>query len=710
MSKLYSLTEYHNTDILTPYIVREFNLGATMAYGYTGCILRVDLSKNIIALEKYNPTVKRDYIGGMGLGIKILYDELQSGVDPLGPDNVLIFTTSPLTGTLAPGSSRVDVTAKSPLTGIFGSANSGAYWAPELKYAGYDAVVVKGKAKAPVYLWIDDDNVEIRDASHLWGKDIWDASDLIKQEFSNSYPDRIRVLGIGQAGENLIRYACITADYHSTAARSGLGAVMGSKNLKAIAVRGSNRIKVADSRKLEQVVREARAYSQMRWIMTGTGAGRGGRHPGPGAFEYYLKGGFLPGNHYQTTVLPSWLRLCHGAADKAGRLGRQSCHGCSLSCGYAEVTRGKYAGLKLGNIHTWFQMGFGGLCGIDNLPAIWKCDEICNRLGMDIGDASEAIAFAMELYQNGIISEKDTDGLTLNWGDEDVILSLLEKITKREGFGDVLAEGSERAGQKIGRGAERYAVNVKGMSPYPMDPRVPIAPGGSERVLGELISPRGGSNVKTTHTSPWFDQIAAGPLRPKKYQDMSDDEFLQVYLGYIDMPDKVKRQVYGDPPRLDPGSYKSKAPLVVFLENESAATDALGVCMLQVLGPTLLAKLFSACTGLKSSAEDVLEMGERICALRTAFNNREGATRRDFHYPERFYTEPIRDGPAKGAVIDRDVVNKTLDEYYELRGWDKETGIPSRQKLEELGLNHVADDLERLGVRTNAIRKLSQKP
>lgn len=656
-----------------------------MSYGYANRILRIDLSKGNVVKEPLDPALKREYIGGMGIGIKILYDELKPGTEPFSPDNLLIFATGPLNGTLAPRSGRIDITTRSPLTGMLGTASSGGFWGPELKYAGWDALVVKGKAANPVYIWIDNDNVEIKDASHLWGKDTWDSIDLIKKEFPNSYPDRTSILAIGPAGENLVRFALVICDYHHAAGRSGIGAVMGSKNLKAIVVRGDKGIAIAQSEEFEETIRD---YLSRRVIYAMS------RTSLDTLRDRFLYTGDLPGRHYQSGVLPDWETRTTKVAKKYLIPTRHACHTCEQGHYCIEVKTGKYAGLKLTMLHLWHYLGFGALCAVDNLPAIWQCDHLCNRLGMDIGDASNTVAFAMELYQRGIISKETTDGLDLEWGNEDAVISMLYKIARREGFGDTLAEGSARAAQKIGRGAEKYAVHIGGMSPYPIDPR-PAEMGGRSWMLSTLTSPRGGDNVKTAHQSGHYERRLP-PTWPKEL-GMTNDELSKWYVDSIDLPEDTKQQLYGTPPRLDPSSFKGKPSLMLYLDNRCAALSALGICFLRDISIAEGAKLLSLCTGQEMSEADLTKVAERIFALQWAYNIREGITPMDLDWPERFYKEGVASGPAKGAVLSREAISQALDEYCELRGWDKKTRLPTREKLEELDLKDVADELERLG-------------
>lgn len=646
-----------------------------LLYGY-GKILDVDLSTGKIVKRDIDPKFAQEFIGGMGFGCKILYDEVGTDVDPFSPDNIVIFANGPLTGTHAPCSGRTEITTKSPLTGNIGTGNTGGVWGAVLKHAGFDVIVVRGKAKKPVYLWIDDDVTEIREASHLWGKDTRETSDILRQELDPSQPSRISVLAIGPAGENLVRYACPLNDYYHAAARGGAGAVMGVKMLKAIAVRGTGAVKIARPKEFQEAAREAREL-----LMA---ADRAARMPGapPETRKMNLERGCLPAKNFQTGVLPQWLETrgqdvaLKYVTKKAG-----TCYACPISCfNLVEVNEGKYAGLKVnrgtmpGVVFDW-----GAKCAIDNLPAIWKCKELCQQLGMDYPSAAGCIAFAMELFQRGLLTKSDTDGLELTWGNEDVAIQMLHKIAFRDGFGDVLAEGSVRAAKRIGKGADQYVMTTKGVEMMSHDPRS----GGRGWVFGDLTNPRGGDNVKNTHG----------------YADRYNPNW---WIDKFDMFEDVKEKIYSVSPQELPYTWEGKPLLCRWFEDLYSAANALGLCFFPfgfrlALGPTHLSKLFSACTGRDTTPQDIMMFGERTFTLLKAYPVRQGLTRKDDHWPDRFYTEPLPEGPAKGAVLSRETIDELLDEYYELRGWDKRAGVPTAKKLTELGLGDIASELVKLG-------------
>ncbi|MFH1087816.1 MAG: aldehyde ferredoxin oxidoreductase family protein [Chloroflexota bacterium] len=663
----------------------------TTPFGYMNAIMRIDLSTGSVKRQPLPFTLRKKYVGGMGLGARLLYETTTPGVDALGPDNPLIFATGPLTGTMAPAASRIDISFKSPVTGMFGTSNAGGFWGPELKYAGYDVLIVKGKAPHPVYLWIDDEKVETRDARDLWGQDTYDATDAIKKELSRSYGDQVRVIAIGPAGENLVKLASATVDYHHSASKCGVGAVFGSKNLKAVAVRGSRRVSLAEPQVFEDVVKEC---IQSTFGLEASGPSGADR-------DLHLQTGDLPGKNFQTGVVPHWPDLLWDMEKRIGERKRHACYVCDRACSGWKAKSGKYAGVFAAEIHSSAYRGWGATCHVDNLPAVYKYVNTCERLGMDYQGTAVVIGFAMELYQRGIIDRQATGGLELNWGDEDLVLELLHKIARREGFGDVLAESSLGAARRIGKGAEKYAMQIGGMSMGPHEPRIGPGPVNFDRsfFLGYLTSPRGGDNVKTTHLAPRY-------MTPHfvRYKDLGEkwreglDEWVQEFVQNIDIPADIKLQIYGDPPRMEPHSYEGKAAAMVFFEDLTTAYNVLGLCFSRRLGPTFSARLLSACTGVPVDASDLLRLGHRVFALMWAYNGRERATLHNLDFPERFYTDPFPEGPAKGIVLCRDHVKKAMAEWYEIRGWDGQAGLPGRAALESLGLKDVADDLEKLGI------------
>ncbi|MFC1933501.1 aldehyde ferredoxin oxidoreductase family protein [Chloroflexota bacterium] len=646
-------------------------------YGYAGKSLDVDLSTGKIVKRDIDPQFARHYIGGMGFGCKILFDEVGPEVEPFSEENIVIFANGPLTGTRAPCSGRTEITTKSPLTGHIGTGNTGGIWGTLLKRAGFDMILIRNKARKPVYLWIDNNVVELKQASHLWGKDTRVTSDIICQE-SGTSPSETSVLAIGPAGENLVRYACTVNEYYHIAARGGAGAIMGAKQLKAIAVTGSGAIKVARPDEFRAAAREARE----RLLTSVKKAANARGDVIPSGIESYQARSCFPHKNYQTGVLPDWVKnIGPDTAMKYVTRKEGTCYACPISCfNLVEVKEGKYAGTKIGRgHHPGVVIEWGGKCAISNLPAIWRCKQLCGELGMDEVSSSGVIAFAMELFQWGIITPKDTDGIELTWGNEDATIQMLHKIASRDGFGDVLAEGSVKAAEIIGRGAKKYAMTMKGMELMSADPRS----GTRGWIFGNLTNPRGGDNVKGTH-------FMADKYNPNWWVD----EF--------DMFEDVKEHIYSVSPEVTPSTWEGKALMCKWFEDLYSILNALGLCFFPsgfnlALGPTHISKLFSTCTGWDTAPRDIMKLGERVFNLLKAYPTRQCLDRKDDHLPNRFYTEPLPEGSAKGAVLSRDTIDQLLDEYYGLRGWDRKSGLPTEEKLVELGLDSLVNDLRKLG-------------
>ncbi|MBI2870034.1 MAG: hypothetical protein HYX96_09445 [Chloroflexi bacterium] len=643
--------------------------------------LMVDLTSGRVSREAIDPGLIEKYIGGTGLAARVLWDALAPGVKPLGPENILVLAAGPLCGTLAPGSGRLDVAALSPITGTLGTSNAGGFFAGELRWAGYSLVVIRGRAAEPVYLWIDDDNVQLRSARHLWGRDAWETIDVLKQSLAPAAADRVRVAAIGPAGEKAVAFASITVDYHHSASRTGMGAVMGAKNLKAVAVRGTKGVRPARGEAFVAAVSEyLRGQPPFGWYTRILGFRR----------DAALAAGDIAGKHYQEGVPANWPNVLNQveAAHYRRTDSPSACHACPQCCNTLEVKEGKFQGLVMGDWVNWATNDWAGVCAVDNIPAVGYCLQLCEKLGLDSGNCAEAVGFATELYQRGVISDKDTGGLKLAWGDEEVIFELIRRIGRREGLGDILAEGSARAAQRLGGEAPRYAVHVRGLAPLPTDPRLGTGWSGRMLAASHLTGVRG-DNIKGAHLLPHYEKLPF--IRPPETQGMSDDEYVRDYVSKRIMPESLKLTVYGSPPRVDPLAYgEGKACLMKFLEDFVMVPNALGMCLHIRMSPGMYARLYSAFSGADTSEDDILRLGERSWNLQRAFDARLGLRRGMYDLPDRFYEEGIGNGPARGAVLSREAVAGWLDLYYRVRGWDIETGIPTGEKLRELGLSDVA--------------------
>ncbi|MCG8400774.1 MAG: aldehyde ferredoxin oxidoreductase family protein [Firmicutes bacterium] len=636
-------------------------------YGYAGKILDINLTTDKIDTFVPDLELKRLYLSGVGFNARLLYDQLPADTDPLGPENILVFNTGVLVGTSIPTASRSEVSGKSPATGLFGTANSGNYWGSELKYAGYDGVIVRGRAAGPVNILISDGLVRIAPADHLWGKDAWETITELRRQLG----DRdVQVATIGPAGENLVRFASIENGPYDAWARTGLGAVMGSKNLKAIAVRGTGPVPVARRKDFFNTVAATR-----KAIFAS---------PFYGAFEKfgtmlvtlpYQEFGILPGRNFQSGIVDGWVET--RSRKQVPRYSNRgvSCIACPIACAHwVEVKDGPYKGLKVKDMEVTPVIGFGAGCDIGSLPAVAKLTEICQRLGVDMVSAAAAVAMAMEMYQNGNISAKDI-GYPLPWGSEESTFRLLDDIAHRRGIGNILAEGVRNASKRL-TGDDNGAVHVKGLEPFLMDPRGRW----STWTLGYITNIRGGDHLRTRNpVENLRHNHNPVPYRTEKFG------FPDEMYHSLDMPGELKQKIF-DPHTRDvdiPGMSKWSEDLI-------SVYNAAGMCIrppvLHTVGPTLIAGLYSSLTGIDITPREIMQAGERTWNLQKLFNIRHGEKPADSDFPARFYEQPAGAGPAAGRKLDREKVRATLAAYYRCRGWDPHTGHPTADKLHELGL------------------------
>ncbi len=617
-----------------------------MLKGYMGKGLVVDLSKGETKTVEIPDKIMKDYVGGEGFGVRILFDNLKPKTDPFSPENLLIFTTGPLTGTSAPTSGRLCVVFKSPLTNTIGASNVGGYFAPTLKKCGYDVLVIKGRAEEPVYLWIHDDNVEIRKASHLWGKGVEETEETILKEVGN---EKAVVASIGIAGEKLSRIAAIMFNSHRAAGRGGPGAVMGSKNLKAIAVYGTKEIAVADKSALNSAAKKARAELEEEDFVR-----EELKVYGTPSFTDAINGlGILPTKNWQHTMFDAMDKIGNKAYHEKLNVKAWHCYGCPIGCGrYTEIPEGPYRGMKGGGPEYESIAAFGSKCMVDDLYAITAANHKANDYGLDIISTGQVIATAMEWYEEGIITKDDTDGIELSFGNADAVVKMVDKIARREGLGDLLAEGSLRAAQKIGKGAEQYVMHVKGME---------MAADGVRASKGEAISHMT-SERGADHLRPYASAVDAFGYREK-----------ELGITYDISPVEDGNKAWVKP-----------------LKELSMATNLLGVCLfasitLAVKGSTW-AELLSGATGNTYSLQDLLLASERVINLERLYNAREGFDKKDDRLPERFLKEKAKEGPGKGQIVD---VETLLKEYYNSMGWDLNTGLPTQEKIKQLGIEDI---------------------
>lgn len=613
--------------------------------GYAGEILRIDLSKRKIHQWRADESLLRKFIGGSGLAAKILFDETGPSVDPFDPENLLIFMTGPVTATRVPLSGRYQVVSKSPLTGIYGESDSGGSWGPELKKAGFDGIVISGRASKPVYLWISDGHTELKDADHLWGMDTYETDQAVKDETD----ENAVVSCIGPAGEKLARIAGIINDgkHGRAAARCGLGAVMGSKRLKAIAVRGAGRIEVADPEALEDSVKEL-APSIIKNARNMHDYGTSG---GMTTIEYL---GDLPIRNW---LLGSWEE---GAEKLSGQTmaktilsGRYYCSGCIIGCGrevsFEDERYGRVEGA--GPEYETLAM-LGANCLVDDLKAVAKANELCNRYGLDTISTGAVIAFAMEAYEYGLISYEEAGEIRLTWGNVDALLSMIEKIGKREeGLGWLLGEGVKRASEKIGGVSAEFAIHVKGLELPAHDPRAYYSQG-----LSYATSNRGACHLQSL--SHIFERSVTLPD-----------------LGFPEVQERL--------------SLDRKDELVTKAQNLMCMFDSLKVCKFIMFGgvkPSTLVEWLNMVTGWDVTLEEFMRIGERIFNLKRLYNVREGISRKDDVLPPRILVHKRGKG---GSADSLPPLGEMLSRYYRYRGWN-ELGIPSKEKIKELELEEEA--------------------
>jgi len=624
----------------------------------SGNLLRVDLSRETTRIERLPEELIKKYLGGRGLGAKILFEELKPGIDPLGRENKLIFAVGPMTGAPFAGNSRYTVMAKSPLTGGWGESSGGGFFGAELRFASYYAVVVENVAEKPIYLWIKGDHAEIRKARHLWGRDPIETIETIKREVGEK---SARVASIGLGGENKVRYACVIADVRYAAGRCGMGAVMGSKNLKAVAVRGTGQVPLADK---ETFLDLKKKHAEQSWA----GAGKMMYDYGEdGYLDPLNASGRLPTKAFQRGTFEHADALTGETMAKTMLVGRQTCYACRNSC--YRVVDGKDPYMvhsKWGGPEYESVAALGSLCLVGNLNAVCKANELCNRFTLDTISTGVVVAFAMECYEKGLLTKKDTGGLELTWGNHAGELQLIEKIARREGIGNLLAEGTARAAKKIGRGAEKFVLAVKGQELPMHEPR-----GKKGLGLSYAVSNRGACHLQVIdHDDSW---------------EMAQNMFPEV--GLVKPADRLDTSI-------------DKVRIVKAAEDWKAMVDSLTMCQVNSFpsGPTpeIIFSLINSVTGWDMKPAELVKIGERAINLCRAFNIREGFTRKDDTLPARL-ADPMPDGQYKGQRISHEELQSMLDNYYDLRGWDRKTGIPTAEKLTELDLGFAGDELRALG-------------
>jgi aldehyde:ferredoxin oxidoreductase len=625
-----------------------------MPNGYHGRILHVNLNTGDLEIEQPDESFYRLYFGGSPLGLYYLLRDMPAGVDPLGPENILVFALSVLTGAPISGLSRLTTVAKSPLSGAIGDSQSGGFFPVEMKFAGFDAIVFKGRSEQPVYLWVHDGEFELRPAQHLWGRVTGEVETTIREELGDS---KIEVAQCGPAGENLVRFAAIINMSNRANGRTGMGAVMGSKNLKAVAVRGKMRPSLKDRRALIDLARwGADNFEDSGVYGTGVYGTAQTTHPNS------TRGG-LPTRNWESGYFEHSKALDGTTMSESILKERDTCYACTVRCKrVVEVNEGSYkvdplyGGPEYETVAT-----LGAYCNIGNLEAVSYASQLCNMYGLDTISCGATIAWAMDCYEHGILTKEDTDGIDLSFGNVESMVTMTEKIGKREGFGDLLAEGSARAAAIIGRGSEELVITVKKQELPAHMPQVKRGMG-----LMYAMTPVGADHVSAEHC-PSYQSYA--------------EEFAKIGLNNPQPPSALNLE---------------KVRYLYITQQSRSLMDTLNICKF-VFGPSWqlfdldqLVKTIYFITGWKVTVSELLKAGERRVNMLRSFNAREGMTRADDFLPKKL-GQPLVGGKSDGSFVTVEEIEDAKDMYYEMAGWDMETGNPTREKLDELSIGWVAD-------------------
>ena len=633
-----------------------------MPLSYNSKILRVDLSTYKISTIEKDWVFYRTYFGGRGIISYYLINEIPNDCDPFSPQNKLIFSTSVMTGIPVPGFGRHSAGAKSPLTGGYGESQAGGFWGAELKFAGFDAVIIEGKAKTPVYIWINDGKVEIRDAKKIWGMETADAKETIIEELGEK---RLKALLIGIAGENLVRIAGISSDLNHYHGRTGLGAVMGSKNLKAVAVRGTGKLEFENKDKLIGFAK----FFKENFIHSADNKG----HSKYGTSPYYFNAntaGSLPTRNFRSGYFEGAEKMGLEKMHEELKIKTKGCYACSLKCKQVFSSKEPYKiDSRYGGPEYETIAAFNSTVGVDSLYAAAKAHEICNKYGLDTVSTGVVIAFAMECYENGILTKKDTGGMDLSFGNEESMLKLLEDIAHRNGIGDILAEGVEKAAKVFGKGAERFAMHVKGQEFAMAEPRAKFGVG-----LAYAVSPTGADHLQHEHDGA-FDPVLTGYSH-----DVDEASVFLKHIYPIGIIEPVESLYLGP----------EKVRLFTYLQHYWSLFDSLDLCIftfapVRTFRINHLVEMVKAATGWETSLWELFKVGERATTMTRVFNIKHGKTRKDDKLPERMF-EPIEGGALKGTKMDKKEFKDSLRLYYEMMGWDGNTGIPTTGRLHELAI------------------------
>ena len=628
-----------------------------MSRSFHNKILRVDLTKGTITVDEPGAAYFRRYMGGWNIIVDVLLKEVPAGADPLGPENKLVLAPGALTGLAISGASRSAVGGKSPLTGGFGAAEVGGNFGAQLKRAGYDAIIVEGASEKPVYLWIVDGECEIRDATHLWGKTTKETQETIRKELGER---RAELAMIGPGGENLVRYACVMHGPKDAAGRAGLGAVMGSKRLKAVAALGTTSLDGEDSDTIRSMARRAarevrdgeRAATLHKWGTAG------------GPMEGGILSGNMPVRNFRDGEFPEISGLEY-VCDKIG-IGMEGCWACAVRCKKVVEAETEFYRVdpEYGGPEYETLGSLGSACGVSDVVAVSRGSMLCNAYSLDTIGAGVAISFAMECYEKGLLTVEDTEGIDLRFGNGEAMIAMVEKIARREGLGDLLAEGLVAAAEKIGQGSIGFAMQTKNQA-FPMhEPRLKRG-----LAIGYSLSPTGADHCHSLHDTGLINADEEGFLPNGRLRGMGVLEPMALEnLG----PEKVRATIYN-----------SMASIML---------NCLTMCSMPGWSLRELAEMMQAATGWDVTEYELLKVGERAMTLARAFNMREGLTIDDDRLPERSYG-PTIDGALDDGGIDREELREAVHTYYGMMGWDKETGVPLPEKLQELGVSWAVEYL-----------------
>ncbi|MHC3129444.1 MAG: aldehyde ferredoxin oxidoreductase family protein [Candidatus Bathyarchaeota archaeon] len=619
-----------------------------MEKSFTGKILRVNLSKKKVSSETLEESFYRQYFGGRGLIAYYLLKELKPRIDPLGPENKLIFACGPVTGAPVSGSGRNSVGAKSPLTGAYGEAEAGGFWGAELKQAGFDAIIVEGKASEPVYLWIHDQKVELRDASRLWGLEIKESQETIRNDLGDN---RVKVAQIGPGGEKLVRYASVVNDLNHVAGRCGMGAVMGSKNLKAVAVKGSTRVPVRKPKKLRKLAKwMAQNVDNVAHALHTYGTGD--------AMDVMEETGNLPIRNFRDGDFPEVDQISAEAVKEQVRVGMGTCFACVVACKKeVKVKEPWNVDPEYGGPEYETLASLGSNCGVSDLKAVCKANELCQRYCIDTISTGVTISFAMECFEHGLLTKADTGGMDLSFGNAESMVKMVELIGERRGIGNLLAEGSMRAAEQIGNGAEEFAVHVKGQEVPMHDPRLKRG-----EALGYAVSPTGADHVHNIHDTFLYPQL------PKSYNS----------LGILEA---VPVEDFGP----------KKVRLFKYVMEWRTLNNFLVMCLFTPWSVIQKVDIVRSVTGWNTTAFELMKVVERGNTLTRIFNIREGFTEKDDWLPPRFF-QPKTSGALNKTSVNPEELQKAKTLYYDMMGWT-EQGIPKQSTLEELNIAWAADKI-----------------